>query len=503
LKEAVMAGIGTDRPMTDLYSPHTALFRRRTAEVMTKALPGLSHRADCRALVGLLRHPGPSGVLVLGDAGRILGLVTREDVVSKITFRVGPDTPVTEVMHSPVPVVRESDHLFHAIAVMRRHGLRFLPVIDDSGGPVGTVYLEQALSQGLPNQLTMLASLTGGDDDAALRSVKQAQVSLAEILAADGATAPEIQSVMTEVNNDIYRRVIERHIEAMQSEGWGDPEIVFEVIVMGSGGRGENFLTSDQDNGLILDSYPDGRHNTVDTYFFELAKRMTATLDRVGIPSCRGFVMATNPLWRKRLDQWRAQIGYWLKRPGRATLRLSDIFFDFRPVFGGGGMALALRRHLMENVPHHHLFLQEMQSLQQDHGVALGPFKQLSTERGGGGHSGKLNLKYHGLLPLVEAVRLLALRSGLAETSTLARIEALHAASVLDDEEKAYLSGAFTLLSGLILHQQIREYRQGRQITTSVSPKALSALEKDQLIDGLSAISRLRRRVHNEFTGEI
>ncbi len=489
--------------MTKRRSPYTALFHRRVAEVMTNPLPVLSHKAECRALVGLLRDPGRAGVLVLGEARRILGFVTREDVVSKVTFRVGPEAPVVEVMHSPVPVVREGDYLFHAIAVMRRHGLGMLPVVDDAGHPVGTIFLEQALSQGLPNQLALLGSLTRGDDDAALRSVKQAQVSLAEVLLSEGASAPDIQWVMTEVNNDIYRRVIERQVEAMQSEGWGRPETAFEVIVMGSGGRGENFLTSDQDNGFILDGYPDERHNTVDAYFYELARRVTASLDGVGIPSCRGFVMATNPLWRKRLDQWRLQIGYWLKRPGRATLRLCDIFFDFRSVYGGEEMGLVLRRQLMETVPRHHLFLQAMQAVQQDHGVALGPFKKLSTQRNAGASSGRLDLKYHGLLPLVEAVRLLALRCGLSETSTLARIEALHAANVLDDEEKAYLSAVFVLLTRLILQHQIREYREGRPVSTSVSPKELNALEKDQLIDGLTAVSRLRRRVHDEFTGQI
>ena len=167
-------------------SPHTALFRRRVAEVMTDPLPALTHKADCRALVGLLRDPGQAGVLVLGEAGRILGFVTREDVVSKVTFRVGPEAPVVEVMHSPVPVVRDGDYLFHAIAVMRRHGLGFLPVVDEADRPVGTVYLEQVLSQGLPNQLALLGSLTRGNDDTALRSVKRAQVSLAEVLIAGG-----------------------------------------------------------------------------------------------------------------------------------------------------------------------------------------------------------------------------------------------------------------------------------------------------------------------------
>ena len=131
----------------------------------------------------------------------------------------------------------------------------------------------------------------------------------------------------------------------MKDEGWGEPPVPFAVILMGSGGRGENFLFPDQDNGFILDDYPDAEHSRIDGYFIELAERMTRDLDVVGFPLCRGYVMANNPLWRKSRSQWRDQLVLWGRRRSAIAIQLSDIFFDFLGIYGRIDFARELRRH--------------------------------------------------------------------------------------------------------------------------------------------------------------
>jgi len=333
--------------------------------------------------------------------------------------------------------------------------------------------------------------------------VRSAQVTAAQTLLREGCPAPAIQALLSQANGELYHRIVLRVTEALREEGWGTPPVSFEVIAMGSGGRGESFLFPDQDNGLILDAYPDDRHTSVDAYFVELARRLTDALDGAGIPYCRGAVMATNPLWRKHLDQWHRQLGYWLSRPNSATLRLADIFFDFQPVHGEGRLAAALRRRVTQELPRHHGFLQMMERVQEGHGVALGPFKRLSADGDAGVQSGRLNLKYHGLLPLVEAIRLLALREGVDCTATLGRIQALHQKGVLDGDEREYLCAAFHHLSWLVLRQQLRDYAARLPVGAYVPPESLSRRERALLVEGLQAISRLRARVHSEFTGAI
>ena len=181
------------------------------------------------------------------------------------------------------------------------------------------------------------------------------------------------------INNDIYRRIVNLNMNQMAREGFGPPPARFSVIVMGSGGRGENYLYPDQDNGFIIEDYPDENHTEIDAWFIELAERMTRDLDAVGLPLCKGFVMATNPLWRKTLPQWKQQLDIWNKRPNTTRLRLCDIFFDFRTVWGETDMADELRRHVTQISKNNPAFLRAMYEDDQDHGTALGWFGRFIT----------------------------------------------------------------------------------------------------------------------------
>ena len=85
----------------------------------------------------------------------------------------------------------------------------------------------------------------------------------------------------------------------------------------------------------------------IDPYFIEFSVRLTTALDRAGFPLCRGHVMATNPVWRKTLEQWQAQVGRWAwQRSGQAVLS-ADIFLDFRPVYGDASLATRLRDEVL------------------------------------------------------------------------------------------------------------------------------------------------------------
>jgi signal-transduction protein with cAMP-binding, CBS, and nucleotidyltransferase domain len=405
-------------------------------------------------------------------------------------------------MTSPLKVIHDEDYLFQGIAVMQRFGLSHLPVVDRSGHLTGILSLHDAITGASAHIMDLIERLMHDETPEGLKLVKEAEAEVADALLMDRIPATEIQTLLTQINNDIYRRSQDIILRELAEEGWGEPPVDFDMIVMGSGGRGESFLFPDQDNGFILTDYPGRQHVTVDSYFIELADRMSVMLNTVGFPRCRGYVMAINPTWRKSLSEWYMQIGSWLEKPNPVTLRYVDIFFDFQHVFGRNDLAMLLRKHVTSVIKQNHVFLREMQLVQQDHGVALGRFGNLTPEQDSP-HKGKLNCKYQGLLPLVEAIRLLALREGVNETSTLARIEALHASGILSRDEKDSLSNAFQNLTTLILRQQIQAFKDGLPVTAYVPLDALSGSEKNDLTDSLRAINELRARVHSEFTGDV
>lgn len=454
-------------------------------------------------MIELLTAEDASSATVTDGEGRPLGIVTEQDITRRVAFQALPETPVETVMTAPVMTIPSDEYLYFAIARMRRQGLRHMPVVDGSGGLVGMLNLHDALAVAAERLVGQIDILTRDDSVDGLKQVKAAQVELAAQLLEDNLPAPEIQALLTHVNRDIYHRLVDLALSAMETEGYGPPPVAFCVVVMGSGGRGESFLYPDQDNGFILSDYPDDRHTEIDSWFIELAERLTGDLDAVGIPLCRGHVMATNPLWRKTLTQWKDQIALWSRKRNPTALRLCDIFFDFRSAWGDAAMAEELRAVVTSITSANPAFLRDMYADDAEHGVALGFFGRFITERKDRAHKGKINLKHTGTLPLVESVRLLALSEGIEELSTLGRMRVLHESGILGVDEYDYLSGAYTLITRLLLRQQIADFKANVAVSNYIDPKILTERERDMLVDSFKAIRALRDRVKDEFSFEV
>lgn len=489
--------------MANRQSQRTSVFSKLVCDFVGDMPLRISPDTPLREVVGHMTDAKASVAVVADAANRPVGILTEQDVTRRITFRADPDQPVRDVMSHPVYTITTDEYLYYAVARMRRQGTRHLTVIDADGQVVGMFDIHRAMADASAHLMKEIDALTREDSIEGLTEVKAAQVDLAEHLLAEGLPVPDIQALLTRVNTDIYRRVVNLNLAAMAAEGLGKPPVRFCVIVMGSGGRGENYIYPDQDNGFILEDYPDDDHDRIDGWFIDLAERVTRDLDRVGLPLCKGFVMATNPLWRKTRTQWKRQVEIWNRRRNTTVLRLCDIFFDFRSAWGDAAMANELRHHITKVVGGNMSFLRDMYEDDRDHGTALGWFGRFITEKDDKDHLGEMNLKHTGTLPLVEAMRLLSLREGIEETSTLARMETLHAKGILEDDEYDYLEGAFRTISQILLRQQIKDYKAGNKVSSYIDPKDLTERERDILTDSLKAIHNLRERMRNEFTGEI
>jgi len=482
----------------------TAIFNKLVRDFMRERPPMVLSGATCAEAIQQMSGDHISSVLVTDSNGRLLGILTKQDVTRRIAFRVPPETPVDQIMTRRVLTIPAGEYLYHAIGRMRRYNLRHLPVLDEHRAVIGILDMHDALSAASAQMMQQIDLITHEGTLEGLRKVKTAQVELAAELLDDGLPAPEIQALLTHINNDIYRRVTDMCVASLVSEGWGHPPVEFSIIVMGSGGRGENFIGPDQDNGFIIDDYPDEEHNRIDSYFMELASRLVTTLDTVGLPLCRGYCMAINPMWRKTLSQWFRQLDGWGRKRNRIALQLSDIFFDFQPVWGHHpDLARRLRSHVTTVFREDRAFLRAMYEETSDHNVGLGLFGGFVTEKENAYYRGQINLKHHALLPLVESARLFSLREGIEQTGTLARIDALHDLGILNTTEREDLRSAFVQITNLLLSQQIADFRIGRKITYFIHPDSLSKRVKEHLADAMKAIDRVRDRVRTELTGNL
>lgn len=480
--------------------PRTKIFSRRVEDYMRRGPVTVTSGTTVAGLLEAMTAAKRASALVTDADGRLAGIVTEQDVTRRIALRCEGQEPVDDIMTAPVKTLEAGDYLYYAIARMRRFGWRHMPVVDGAGRPIGMIDLADALAVAGDSALREIELISQDDSLDGLRQVKAAQVELAGSLLDDKVPAPEVQAVLSRINRDIHCRVLDRNLAEMRGGSGGQPPVAFELIIMGSGGRGENFLYPDQDHGFILDDYPDQDHARIDPFFIELAERFSRDLDRVGFPLCRGYVMATNPLWRKTRTQWRDQLRVWGRRRSSVAMQHSDIFFDFRGARGSAWMARELRRQVTAMARSSPGFLIKM-GLEADRvAVALGWFGRFMVEGKKSEHRGKINLKHRGTLPLVSALRLLALRAGIEETGSLARIAALQEAGELSHDDADYLAGAFGHISGLLLRQQLDDFLARRPVTNFVPPDSLSKREKDMLVTSLRSIGDFAKRVHGEIT---
>jgi CBS domain-containing protein len=480
-----------------MANSQTDVFHRLVSDSLGTPPPSAPLPLSIGEAVDCVRETRASGLVLLDEDGCPAGLLTETDIARRVTFSADATAPVTDFMTAPVITAAHDEYLYLAIARMRKNGLRHLPVVDGAGRLAGILHLDDALAGAAEDLVERIDLLSEEGGEAALHAVKRAQIAIAADLLADNVPVADVQGLITYVNNDLYRRVMDGVLAEMP----GPPPVPFALIVMGSGGRGENFLSPDQDNGLILADYPDEDHDRIDAWFLEFADRLTIGMDAIGLPLCTGNVMATNPLWRKTQSQWHEQIGLWVRRRGMAALLLADIFFDFVPVAGDTSMAVPVRERITDLMADAPLFLNGMQKQHDSMRSALGLFGRFRTEPGGSEHAGKIDIKHAAVQPAVAAARLLALKDGIPATGTLDRVRALAEQQVIAPDDAEEICAAFGTVCDILLRSQIAAVEAGEPVTNYVAPAALRRSQKRDLKAGLRVIENFAARARAEFTG--
>jgi CBS domain-containing protein len=448
-------------------------------------------------LVARMREAGETAALITDARGRIAGVLTAGDLLERALFVLEPDQLVSAALRHRVPVLHVQDRLYRALAEMRRQRRNCLPVVDAAGRPIGLIRLETVLGSGFDGLLGELAPAVTSESRPPSPDARAAQANLAAALLAAGEPAMEVIALINALNDDVAAAVLREALAGMAEAGWGGPPVSFAVLMMGSAGRGESLLHPDQDNGVILADHADAEHESIDRFFIELAQRFTRGLEQAGFPLCEGNVMATNPLWRKALARWQAQVNGWVRARGNQEIMLTDIFFDFRAISGPHELAAALRRHVTmaarDNLP----FLAQISWLQKDHASSVDLFGQLIAKDGAEGDA--IDLKLRGTKPLVEIVRLQALKNGVEATGTAARLVALAEAGVLADEDAGRLSEDVAFLLELLLRHQIERISAHRVPDNCVKLESLGRPERERLARVFRDIDRWRQRLVADY----
>ncbi|MBJ6359849.1 DUF294 nucleotidyltransferase-like domain-containing protein [Paenibacillus sp. GCM10012307] len=247
--------------------------------------------------------------------------------------------------------------------------------------------------------------------------------------------------------NGVHDALIRRTVALAEAElarsGMGSPPVPYAYLLFGSGGRKEQTLSSDQDSGIIYeDAHSDEETLAAQKFFTNLSARAVALLQEIGYPPCEGNVISSNPQWCQPESEWKRQLESWFETADWEAVRYLLIVADCRHIHGSGELLERLKRHYYSDMLAKPVIVQRMLDNTIRHKMLIGVFGQLLKEQYGE-DAGSIDIKYGAYIPMVNAVRLMAVQSQLRPTSTLERLHALEQAEVVTAEEAAAYSEAF------------------------------------------------------------
>jgi CBS domain-containing protein len=481
-----------------VYRGDMALFVRRVSDLIKG--PPVTCRPSVTVAEGaqLMTQRGIGSVIVAGEDGAPLGIVTDRDLRTRVVAPgLPPSTPISRVMSSPVLGIGPGELAFDALLEMMRRGLRHLAVTSEGRllGVVSShdlVLLQGAHPVGLAREIEAALSEDG------LAALALRVPSVVRWLAAGGARATEIGRLVAELNDRLVRRALDLVLSATEAAGHGRPPVPFAWLAAGSEGRREQTLKTDQDNGLVYQDPPVEQEGAAAAYFERIATDMGQTLARLGFPPCAGGFMASNPRWRQPERAWRQYFESWMETPAPEPLLRASLFFDLRPVAGAEEVGRALWEWVCERAPSHTLFLRHMAKAALERQPPLGFFGGFVVERSGG-HKDQLDLKARGVFPITQAMRTYALSLGVRDTNTLDRLAAAGARGLFTAPEVADLSDAYEIMARLRLAHQLTCLDAGRPPDNFLDPRTLGKADRLLLKEAFKTIAWVQRHLEDRF----
>jgi CBS domain-containing protein len=435
---------------------------------------------DLVSVCRLLSQHGVTHTLVRD--GERLGIFTTTDLRDALLRDEPPATlAVRDAAQFELIEVDPDAELYEALWLMVRHRVHRLLVRDGETvlGLIGQLDLVSFVAN---HSHVLAAQIDEAATMADLKAAADRTDAMVTLLHEGGMRIERISRLVGALN----QRLIERLWSLL-----APAELVANscLLVMGSEGRGEQIVKTDQDNALLLRDGYELRQLP------EIAARFNDALAQFGYPPCPGGIMLTNPLWRGSVARFRETLRDWIYSPDPQGPMHLAIFFDAAPVAGDATLLQALRQHLDRILSGGDAFLARFAAAADQFDEPQSLWTRLTSR----GDEQPLDLKKLGTFPIVHGVRALCLQHGVREPGTAQRLRRLVERKLLDADLGRDLLEALHFLMELKLHYQLRQRAAGQTPGNLVQPSALSTMERDQLKDALAINKRFRALLRQRF----
>lgn len=465
---------------TSLMAPLKSIVRHPPETVLPDA--------TIRSVLEKMKSLRIGSMVIADEHQRPVGIFTERDVLDRVALgNVAQSESIAAVMTPDPFSLAASAPLFEAAQAMARHRFRHVLLMEE-GALVGVVSERDLFSMQRLSLGEIAKAIEHAADAASLARAAQEVRKLAVALLAQGVAAEQLTQFVTTLNDAIVERALK--LAALEAP---PPAVPWCWLGLGSEGRMEQTLATDQDNALLFVA-SSGDTEAIRTAFLAFATVANGILDQAGFPLCKGDIMAKNPLWCLNAVEWRTTFEDWIRAGSPQALLNAAIFFDFRPLAGEIDLANTLRQWLTETIQGQPLFLRHMAANALQARPPLGVLRDFVADDDA--YPGTIDLKKYGARPFVDAARVFALQNGITATNTSERIRGVAPRLRMGEDEAGAIVDGFHFVQLLRLRQQ---EIAGTHPPNRIDPESLNELDRRILKEALRQARKLQSRLEMDF----
>ncbi|MDF2855298.1 MAG: signal transduction protein [Neobacillus sp.] len=461
----------------------------RVQDIMSEKIVSVTPVTTIQEAARLMHEMKTSSVLVIENE-ILQGIITERDMVKRVVAEGMNLTASSIEMMTPNPIsISPTAYYYDALHLVFINGIKHIPVVEKSK-VVGIITLSDLLRKKSENVMRTIKQIDQVDKDS-LPQVKGAIYEVIDTLLRNQIPIFKTFDIVTKLYDRLVIRLIELSFQTLKDKGKLQP-CSFAFYQMGSSGREEQFMLTDQDHFLVYEN--DSEQTT--NYFTELGKEITLNMEKSGYARCKGLMMCSEAKWRGSLAVWEERLRYWMLQSTNDHLLLAQNFFSYRFITGSRKLHERFEGILSNQLQRSKIFLYRMTQIESEHPIPTldQPIRSLfKLERK------NFDIKKEVLFPYHHCLQILSLLNGKQSGAPLEKISWLQEKGVFSDAFAKDLEAASSHILTMYVKQRWQQLRSGKEQTSIVSFTKLSTREKEELIISLRTLRELQGQVLSHF----
>ncbi len=411
-----------------------------------------------------------------GKLGIVTDSILRRHIIYGNYDKFGPIGPIAL---SPIITIEHNDFLFNALLSFTKNSIKRI-VVTKENRVIGILEQLDLLSYFANHTYLVAVQIKKATSIKELKLASQDFINIIKKLHDKGTKVEYIAKLISELNEKVYEKLYEMIVPTKLGKKAC-------LIVMGSEGRKEQMLKTDQDNALII-----ANGENIEQYKAYM-EEFTKTLIDFGFPRCEGNIMVSNEYWRKNLNSYKKEIDRWLEAPSGDDYMHLAIFFDAMSVAGNQELLTELKNMIFEKIKDRSVFMANFAKAALLFETPIGMFTNLISK------NNHIDVKKGGIFPIVQGIRSMALENGIHVTNTNSRMRELKKLKVIDNSFCDALEEAFDTLLNLRLQERLRYFEHEEDSDNTIYIKNLNQLELELLKDSFKIINKFKDFLTHHF----